>query len=162
MVESLLEDPLLREIPEIDGYKVLEPCVLYANIGQGGLGAVYRGRHLTLDIDVAVKCLKVATRDEGDIIERFQREAKVAATIVHQNLIHVYHVDHRHGMHYLVMEFLNGENVRERIERKGAIDVDEALSIMLAAAQGCRRPTRSRSSTATSSPTTSWSRPAAR
>jgi hypothetical protein len=44
MGEDLRADPLLATVPEVDGWKVLEPCVLYAKVGQGGMGAVYRGR----------------------------------------------------------------------------------------------------------------------
>ena len=59
---SLRTDPLLGSVPTIEGFKVLEPCVLYDRVGQGGMGVVYRARYLQLDIDVAVKCLKRSAR----------------------------------------------------------------------------------------------------
>src|SRR5678816_538512 len=114
MAQDPRSDPLLKDVPEMEGFKVLEPTVLYAKIGQGGMGAVYRGRHLNLDIDVAVKCLKSSlAREDENFILRFQREAKIAASVNHQNLIHVYDVANRHGLHYLVMEFVQGETARE-------------------------------------------------
>ncbi len=137
MSNSLHNDPLLEEVPDVEGYKVLEPCVLYSKVGQGGMGAVYKGKHLNLEIDVAVKCLKRALAVEGlSFIQRFQREARIAASIHHQNLVQVYDVSHRNGVHYLVMEFVCGETGRDRVRRKGALAESEALNIMRGAAAG--------------------------
>ena len=55
---DLQKDPLLHSAPSCEGFKVLEPAVLYARIGSGDMGAVYRGRHFSLECDVAVKVLK--------------------------------------------------------------------------------------------------------
>lgn len=137
MTAPLRDDPLLSAVPEVDGYKVLEPCVLYSKIGEGGMGAVYKGRHANLDIDVAVKCLRQLLADRSeDFVERFQREARIAAGIHHQNLVQVYDVSHRSGVHYLVMEYVSGETARDRVSRKGPLAVDEALRITLGAALG--------------------------
>ena len=137
MENGLLGDSLLKGAPVVDGYKVLEPCVLYEKLGAGGMGAVYRGRHLNLDIDVAVKCLKASLADEDEqFVSRFQREAKIAAQISDANLIRVFDVAYRHGVHYLVMEFVEGETVRERVRRKGRLGVDEAVTIAFCAARG--------------------------
>ncbi|MCC7012483.1 MAG: protein kinase [Planctomycetes bacterium] len=137
MPVPLHDDPLLAEIPEVDGFKVLEPCVLYAKLGEGGMGAVYRGRHLNLDIDVAVKCLRRSLADQSDaFIQRFQREARLAAGIHHQNLVQVYDVSQKSGVHYLVMEFVLGETARDRVRRKGPLKLAEALRIAYGAASG--------------------------
>ena len=137
MEKDLLEDPLLREIPEREGYRVLEPCVLYARLGQGGMGTVYRARHLNLGIDVAVKCLKGSLADEGSsFVVRFQREARIAAGIHHQNLVQVYDVSHKGGVHYLVMEYVRGETARHRVHRKGPLAEPEACRIAVGAATG--------------------------
>ena len=131
------DDPLLSAVPLVDGYKVLEPCVLYSKLGEGGMGAVYKGRHLNLEIDVAVKCLRQMLASQSQsFVQRFQREARLAAGIHHQNLVQVYDVSHRNGVHYLVMEFVCGETARDRVARKGALAVDEALRIALGAAGG--------------------------
>ncbi len=130
-------DGNLDRATEVEGYKVLPPCVLYGKIGQGGMGAVYRGRHLNLDIDVAVKCLKpglVGTDDQ--FVVRFRREARSAAQINHQNVIRVYDVAEDQGLHYLIMELVQGETARERVVRKQRLGVGEALEIVYGAAQG--------------------------
>ncbi len=145
MNSDLRNDPLLKNVPELKGYKVLRPAVLYAKIGQGGMGAVYRGRHLNLEVDVAVKCLKPGLADNDEqFIVRFQREAKLAASIRHENLIQVYDVASESGVHYLVMDFISGETARQRVKRKGALSEQEAATILLGAARGLAAAHRKR------------------
>ena len=64
LLDDILSDPLLASVPVHEGYKVLGGVVLYQKLGQGGMGAVYKGRHLRLDIDVA---LKVAALPAGHV-----------------------------------------------------------------------------------------------
>lgn len=134
---ELLSDPLLRDVPTIEGYKVLAGVALYAKVGQGGMGVVYRGRHCLLDIDMAVKVLKpsLVAEDERFAL-RFRREAQVAAHITHQNVVRLYEANQQSGLHYLLMEFVDGESVRDRVPRKGPLPLPEALGILLGAASG--------------------------
>jgi formylglycine-generating enzyme required for sulfatase activity len=134
---DLRSDPLLRTVPTIEGFKVLNGVVLYAKVGQGGMGAVYRGRHCTLDVDLAVKCLKPQLAAESpDFVARFEREARLAASLDHQNLVSVRDAQHKDGLHWLVMEFVRGESVRERVQRKGPLPEAEALAILFGATSG--------------------------
>jgi serine/threonine-protein kinase len=135
--DDLLSDPLLRDAPVVEGFKVLDPAVIYARIGKGGMGAVYRGLHCKLNLDVAVKCLmpSLAAEDPG-FIERFEREARIAASLTHQNVVRVMDVQNHRGLHYLVMEFVRGETVRERVVRKGPLAEAEALTILFGACSG--------------------------
>ncbi|MFK7741506.1 MAG: serine/threonine-protein kinase [Planctomycetota bacterium] len=136
-MNDLRDDPLLANTTEVQGYKVLPPCVVYARIGQGGMGAVYRGHHLNLDIEVAIKCLKPSlVQDDPTFIERFRREGRSAARITHQNVIRVFDVAESFGLHYLIMEYVQGETARQRVDRKGPLDVAEALQIIYEAALG--------------------------
>jgi serine/threonine protein kinase/formylglycine-generating enzyme required for sulfatase activity len=137
MTTELVTDPILRDVPTIDGYKVLDPVLLLQKIGGGGMGSVYRGNHLKLEIDVAVKVLDSALASrEGDFVSRFQREARIAASINHQNLIHVYDVAQSFGVHYLVMELVEGESISRRVRRAGPMSETEALRIFRDAARG--------------------------
>jgi serine/threonine protein kinase len=130
-------DDLLAQVTEVAGYKVLPPCVIYARIGQGGMGAVYRGHHLNLDIDVAVKCLKPQlVKDDPQFVARFRREGQSAAKINHQNVIRVYDVAEDQGLHYLIMELVQGETARQRVERKGPLAIGEALQLIYESALG--------------------------
>jgi serine/threonine protein kinase len=132
-----LNDLLLKDAPELEGYKILGPCVLYEKLGWGGMSVVYRGWHLNLDMDVAVKCLlpNLVERNR-EFIVRFQREARIAAQINHPNVVRVYNVSQSSGIYYLVMEFVEGENARQRVLRKGPLQIQEASQIVIGAAQG--------------------------
>jgi serine/threonine protein kinase len=133
---SLLNDPLLRDVPVVDGYKVLEPCILLHKVGSGGFGAVYRARHGKLEIDVAVKFLGTRDPDAQPMVGRFQREARLLARVNHPNLVRVFDLGQRYGLHYIVMEFVEGETARELVQRRGSLVFAEALRILLGAARG--------------------------
>ncbi len=137
---DLNSDPLLAKVPVHEGYKVLGGVVLYEKLGQGGMGAVYRGHHLRLDIDVAVKVLAIPPGILPEAAEplrqRFLREAHMAASVKHQNLVRIYDVDCEGGVYYIVMEYVDGESAADRLERKGNLSEQEAVQICLGAAEG--------------------------
>ena len=131
------DDELLATATEVAGMKVLPPCAILARVGMGGMGAVYRGRHLNLDIDVAVKVMKPElVHADPQFVARFRREGQSAAKICHQNVIRVYDVAEDHDLHYLIMEFVQGETARQRVDRKGQLAVGEAMQILYEAALG--------------------------
>ena len=137
---DLSADPLLGNVPVCEGYKVLGGVVLYQKLGHGGMGAVYKGRHLRLNIDVAVKVMAApasVTPDQADaFVKRFIREAQTAAAVSHQNLIRVYDVNAESGLHFLIMDFVDGESAGERLKRKGKLTEEEAVEICLGASEG--------------------------
>ena len=131
------EDEILRDVPQVDGYPVLEPCVLYDKIGQGGFGAVYRAVQVRLDLDVGVKCMLAdGNTGHAGFVERFHREAKLAARISHTNLVRVFDIYQRYGLHYLVMELVEGESGIDRLKRADQLPAREAATIVLGAARG--------------------------
>ena len=134
---GLSRDPILEAAPELDGYRLLGPCLLYEKIGQGGMGAVYRGYHVRLEIDVAVKCLLPTLRSLGDdMLARFRREARIAARVTHQNLVRLYDCGEQHGIYYLIMEHVSGPDLRQWVARSGPAPPGEAIAILLEAANG--------------------------
>ena len=137
---NLTTDPLLSSVPVHEGYKVLGGVVLYQKLGAGGMGAVYKGRHLRLDIDVALKvaALPAGTRPEhaAAFLQRFIREARTAAAVRHPNLIRVYDVNAEAGVHYLIMDYVDGESAADRLRRKRRLSEQEAVEICLGAAEG--------------------------
>ncbi|MDY6790362.1 MAG: serine/threonine-protein kinase [Thermodesulfobacteriota bacterium] len=137
---TLVQDPLLADVPIFDNYKVLEPVLIYAKLKEGNMGAIYKGRHLRLNIDVAVKIMMLPAQVESDaratFTNRFIREAQTAAGIIHQNLIHVFDVKAQHGINYLIMEFVDGETVNERLKRMGKLSEYQAFEIVKEAAEG--------------------------
>jgi len=106
----------------------LGPYEVEAPAGAGGMGEVYRARDTRLDRTVAIKVLPEhsAWNDEARI--RFEREAKTISGLNHPNICTLYDVGHQDGTDYLVMEFLQGESLAERL-RKGKLEVQETLQI---------------------------------
>ena len=99
-----------------------------AQIGEGGMGQVYRARDTKLDRGVAIKILPEAFERDSDRLARFQREAKTLASLNHPNIAAIYGLEDADGVKALVMELVEGQDLSQRIGR-GAIPLDEALPI---------------------------------
>ena len=106
----------------------LGPYSVTAKIGEGGMGEVYRARDTKLDRDVALKVLPQAFTDDPDRLARFEREAKVLASLNHPNIGHIYALEEAEGQKALVLELIEGPTLADRI-KQGPIPVDEALPI---------------------------------
>jgi serine/threonine protein kinase len=99
-----------------------------ASIGEGGMGQVYRATDTTLGRQVAIKLLPDAFASDPERMARFEREAKTLASLNHPNIAAIYGFDKSAGLHALVMELVDGDDLSQRIAR-GAIPIDEALPI---------------------------------
>jgi eukaryotic-like serine/threonine-protein kinase len=101
-------------------------------VGEGGMGKVYRGLHLYMNNPVAIKVLHPHLAMDQMAVERFRREARAAAYIHHPNAVAVtdFGVTKESGIAYLVMEFLEGVELREKMQEKGQVDYEEAYIIM--------------------------------
>ena len=106
----------------------LGPYAVTAKIGEGGMGEVYRARDTKLDRDVALKVLPPAFTDDPDRLARFEREAKVLASLNHPNIGGIHGLEEADGIKALVLEYIDGPTLAERIAQ-GPIPVDEALPI---------------------------------
>lgn len=109
-------------VKRIRGVELQEP------IGKGGMGQVYRGRQVDLDRTVAVKILPVALSADAEFVERFKREAKALATLDHPNIVRVHDCGVEDGHTFLVMELVDGPNLREMLKK--GLKPDEALALM--------------------------------
>jgi serine/threonine protein kinase len=99
-----------------------------AQIGEGGMGQVYRVRDTKLNRDVALKILPDAFASDPDRLARLTREAQTLASLNHPNIAHIHGLEESGGVRALVMELVEGEDLSQRIAR-GAIPLDEALPI---------------------------------
>ena len=99
-----------------------------APIGEGGMGQVWRATDTTLGRQVAIKILPDAFAADPDRLARFEREAKTLASLNHPHIAAIYGFEKSSGMHALVMELVEGDDLSQRIAR-GAIPLDEALPI---------------------------------
>ena len=90
---------------------------LVEKIGEGGMGVVWKATDTTLDRTVAIKILPEAFSQDTDRRARFEREAKLLATLNHPNIAVIHGLHHADGMHFLAMELAPGEDLAQRIER---------------------------------------------
>ena len=106
----------------------LGPYSVTAKIGEGGMGEVWRARDTKLDRDVALKVLPEAFTSDPDRLARFEREAKVLASLNHPNIGSIYGLEEAEGVKALVLELVEGPTLADRI-RQGPIPLDESLPI---------------------------------
>jgi serine/threonine protein kinase len=113
----------------------LGPYEVVAPLGAGGMGEVYRARDAKLGRDVALKVLPEAFARDNERMARFQREAKVLASLNHSNIASIYGLEDSGPTHALVMELVEGPTLADRIG-SGLIPVDEAVLIAIQIAEG--------------------------
>jgi Tol biopolymer transport system component/predicted Ser/Thr protein kinase len=104
----------------------LGPYEILSAIGAGGMGEVYRARDTRLERTVAIKVLAPNLSGNAEYRQRFEREARTVAALSHSHICPVYDIGAHEGLDYLVMEYLEGENLASRIA-KGPLPIDEAL-----------------------------------
>ena len=104
-------------------------------IGRGGMGEVYRAHDTKLKRDVAVKILPSEMSGDPERVARFEREARLLATLQHPNIASVYEFEEDSGLRFLVMELVGGEDLAERLKR-GRLAVDETIAIARQVAEG--------------------------
>jgi serine/threonine protein kinase len=112
----------------------LGPYEIQSPLGAGGMGEVYRARDVRLDRTVAVKVLASHLSSSPELKQRMEREARTISSLNHPHICHLYDIGSQDGTDYLVMEFLEGETLAERL-RKGALPLSEILKIGMAVAE---------------------------
>ena len=104
-------------------------------IGDGGMAFVYQAKDKLLNRIVAVKVLRPEFVDDKDFLAKFKREAEAVANITHPNIVNVYDVGQEGKVHYIVMEYVDGQNLKEIIKNEGVLDEYTALDITKQIAQ---------------------------
>jgi YVTN family beta-propeller protein len=105
-------------------------------IGRGGMGVVYRARHLALDRECALKLITPALSNDARFRERFQRESRVAASLEHPNVVPVDHAGDADGILYLAMRLVDGTDLRRMVEAGGLLDLGRAARVLGGVAAG--------------------------
>jgi len=106
--------------------KRLGPYEIQSPLGAGGMGEVYRARDTRLDREIAVKILPSHLSDNPEAKQRFDREARTISSLNHPNICTLYDVGHQDGIDFLVMEYLEGETLADRL-RKGPLPIEQVL-----------------------------------
>src|ERR1043166_4675538 len=109
---------------------------LAAKLGSGGMSTVYLARDTTLDRDVAVKVMHREMSEQPDQLERFRQEARAVAKLSHPNVVAVIDAGEDGGYPYIVFEYVEGATLKARINRIGALDVQESLAYAIEVARG--------------------------
>src|SRR6266446_8131594 len=119
-----VDDPLL-------GQTLAEKYLIEQLIKRGGMGSVYRGKHVMMDKTVAVKVLRPSLAGDNDVVARFSREAKAASRISHPHAVSVTDFgESENGVVFLVMEYLDGKPLKEVIKSEGPMQLGRAVEIL--------------------------------
>ncbi len=105
-------------------------CRLISLIGKGGMGSVYLAEHLFLKRRVAIKILSRDLSSDPEELARFEKEAIAAARLDHENIVTIHDVDEENGRLFIVMEYVDGEDLDLYLRRKGALPVRRATEIV--------------------------------
>ena len=121
-------DPLVGK--QVGQYRII------GKLGEGGMGAVYKAEHLGLRVVRALKVLPEHRVEKSPkAVQRFMREARSAAVLSHPNIVSIHNVGEADGLHFIDMDFVDGESVQARLARQGRLSVPEATRIVTATAQ---------------------------
>ncbi|TML73479.1 MAG: serine/threonine protein kinase [Actinobacteria bacterium] len=118
------------------GERIADRYELEELVGTGGMSSVYRAHDTLLERNVALKILHEQYTTDADFVERFKREARAVAQLSHPNIVTVIDRGEDRGRQYIVFEYIDGENLKERVVRAGRLPVRDALELALQVAHG--------------------------
>ncbi|MBW3599398.1 MAG: serine/threonine-protein kinase [Planctomycetes bacterium] len=112
------------------------PYVVLDELGAGGMGKVYKARHRHMNRLVAVKVLPQRSLKDQSAVQRFHREVEAAARLIHTNIVTAFDAGETEGLHYLVMEYVDGCDLSQVMRQHGLLSLEQAVECMIQAAQG--------------------------
>jgi len=110
--------------------------IVLDKIGQGGMGVVLKAQHRRMNRLVAVKKLPSAALESEDAVKRFYREVEAAARLLHPNIVAAFDASEYDGVHYLIMEYIAGQDLATILKERGPLPVEDAVGYVIQAAQG--------------------------
>src|SRR5919201_5397137 len=105
-------------------------------VGAGGMSSVFRAHDRLLDRKVALKLLHQQYSDDKEYVERFRREARSVASLSHPNIVTVIDRGEHEGRQFIVFEYVEGDNLKQVIERRGPAPVETAIELVIQVARG--------------------------
>ncbi len=103
--------------------------IIEQKVGSGGMGQVFKARQPSLDRVVALKVLPKTVTSDRELVERFYREARSAARLIHPNVVQIYSVGEEHGVPYFAMEFIEGQDLEEKLRGGDRFSAEESVNI---------------------------------
>ncbi len=119
-----------------NGTFIADRYEIVGKVGTGGMSDVYKAKDHTLGRFVAIKVLKEEFSEDTNFVTKFRSEAQAAAGLEHPNIVNIYDVGSENGIHYIVMEYVEGITLKTYIEKKGQLNYKEALSIAIQVGRG--------------------------
>ena len=119
-----------------EGMYIADRYEILGKVGAGGMSDVYKAKDLTLGRFVAIKVLKAEFSEDINFVTKFRSEAQAAAGLEHPNIVNIYDVGSENGLHYIVMEYVEGITLKTYIEKKGQLSFKEAVSIAIQVGRG--------------------------
>lgn len=116
--------------------RFLGPYLIVRHLASGGMGAVYLADHPALRRQVAVKVLTADPSADPHALERFRREARAAAALDHPHIVRLFDIGHAEGVHFLVLEYVEGTDLQTLIDRDGPVPYPQAVALVAQAAAG--------------------------
>ena len=120
----------------VKGQKINDRYQIIKSIGEGGMANVYLALDTILDRNVAVKVLRGDLAHDEKFVRRFQREALAASSLSHPNIVEVYDVGEDNGNYYIVMEYIEGRQLKQLLKKRDKLTLTEAIDIMLQVTDG--------------------------
>lgn len=120
----------------VKGQKINDRYQIIKTIGEGGMANVYLAYDTILDRNVAVKVLRGDLATDEKFVRRFQREALSASLLSHPNIVEVYDVGEDNGSYYIVMEYIEGKQLKQLLKKRGKLTIPEVIDIMLQVTDG--------------------------
>src|ERR671930_1894556 len=120
---------LLGSFPSVVGELIAERYEIEELVGAGGMSSVYKARDTLLERNVALKILHEHYTADGEFVERFKREARAVAQLSHPNIVTVIDRGEEDGRQFIVFEFVEGENLKNLVERRGPLPVRRAIEL---------------------------------
>ena len=119
-----------------NGTFIADRYEIVGQVGTGGMSDVYKAKDHTLGRYVAIKVLKSEFSEDTNFVSKFRTEAQSAAVLEHPNIVNIYDVGSENGIHYIVMEYVEGITLKTYIAKKGQLTYKEALSIAIQVGRG--------------------------
>ena len=118
------------------GTYIADRYEIVSKVGAGGMSDVYKAKDHVLSRNVAIKVLKTEFSEDRSFVTKFRTEAQSAAGLEHPNIVNIYDVGSENGVHYIVMEYVEGITLKTYIEKKGQLNFKESISIAIQVARG--------------------------
>jgi len=120
--------------PDLTGQTIGDYLIL-RRLGRGGMADVYLSRQISLDRSVALKVLHADLARDSSYVDRFKREARAAAALVHSNIVQIFEVGQHENIYFIAQEYVTGRNLKQYLMRNGAVEPALAMEILAGTAQ---------------------------